>query len=118
MTYKYNGHIVDVSRTLTGYVGYLDGDLEPQAMTIRQKFDEYVSHRIFEPRYAQVSVVWKDDKRREDRLVISLTDYHEDEDDHIFYYCGSVGDLESLTDEDGMQDFFVIADSVEFFEKL
>lgn len=29
MTYKYNGHLVDVFVSLFGFVAYLDNDLEP-----------------------------------------------------------------------------------------
>ena len=38
MTYKYNGHIVDVFANLFGYVAYIDNDLEP--LDISE--DEYI----------------------------------------------------------------------------
>lgn len=38
MQYIYNNHIVDVFPTPFGYVGYLDGDLEPQDLSE----DEYM----------------------------------------------------------------------------
>ena len=88
-------------------------------MSIREKFDEYVSLHVFEPIYASVSVRWKDDGSVVDNLVVKLSsDYVEEEDDHIFFYAGNVGVLESLADDENKADFVVLADSVEFFEKL
>ena len=55
-------------------------------------------------------------------IVKLLSDYenHEDDpdDDHIFYYVDSLRDLASLTLNDGIEDFIVDIDSINFLEKL
>lgn len=88
-------------------------------MTIREKYDEFVAKNGFEPRYAEVSIVFNDDKNRSDGYIISLVTDEETErlDEWIFYYCDSVDDIESLT-KNGCEDFTVIPDSVEFTNNI
>ena len=88
-------------------------------MTIKEKYDEFVAQNGCEPRYAEVSIVFNDDKKREDNYIISMVKDEETErlDEWIFYYCDSVKEIESLT-ENGCEDFTVIPDSVEFLNKI
>ena len=39
MTYRYNGHLVDVFVSLFGFVAYLDNDLEPQDISEAEYID-------------------------------------------------------------------------------
>ena len=65
-------------------------------MTIREKYEEFVAKNGCEPRYAEVSIVFNDDKNRLDGYIISLVIDEETErlDEWIFYYCDSVDDID------------------------
>lgn len=39
MTYRYNGHLVDVFVSLFGFVAYLDNDLEPMDISEAEYID-------------------------------------------------------------------------------
>jgi hypothetical protein len=39
MTYKYNGHLIDVFVNFFGYVAYIDNDLEPQDISEAEYVD-------------------------------------------------------------------------------
>lgn len=88
-------------------------------MTIKEKYDAFVKEHGCEPRYAEVSVIFTDDKSRVDGFFIAMVQDEETErlDEWIFYYCDSVDDIESLT-KNGCEDFIVIADSVEFTNEI
>ena len=85
-------------------------------MSIKEKFDAFVKKNGCEPRYADVSVVFEDDKENiVSGYTIAMVNDEETErlDDLIFFYCDSLSVLISLT-EWGIEDFTVIEDSVEF----
>ena len=46
MTYRYNGHLVDVFVSLFGFVAYLDNDLEPQSIS-EEEYVEYATNGEF-----------------------------------------------------------------------
>lgn len=86
-------------------------------MTIREKFDAFVKEHGCEPRYAEVSVIFTDDKEhRYDGYTVALVHDEETErlDNYIFYYCDSLSDLIAVTKDGGCMDFTVIEDSVYF----
>ena len=88
-------------------------------MTIREKYDAFIKKHDCEPRYAEVSIIWTDDKSRNDGFIIAMTQDEETErkDEYIFFYCDSVNDVESLTKK-GCEDFTVIPESVEFLNHI
>lgn len=85
-------------------------------MTIKEKFDAFVKKHGTTPRYADVSVIFADDKEHiVNGFTIAMVNDSETErlDNYIFFYCESLTQLISLTDWSG-EDFKVIEDSVVF----
>ena len=84
--------------------------------------EEEDRHPAFVGRYAACRITWKDNGGTEDVIVKLSGDYenHEDDpdDNHIFYYVDSLRGLASLTLNDGIEDFIVDIDSINFLEKL
>jgi len=89
-------------------------------MTIREKYDAFVKENGCYPRYAEVSIIWADDKSRNNGFIIALVNDEETErlDDYIFYYCYSLDDLIAVTKENGCMDFIVIENSIRFTNEL
>lgn len=87
-------------------------------MSIKEKYDEYVKRHIFEPKFAIADIVWNDTKDICSGMVFKLScDVVEEEDNLIFFYLNGYSDLEDMRCI-GAEDFTIIGDSVEFFEKL
>ena len=90
-------------------------------MTIKEKYDKFVAKNGCEPRYAEVSIVFTDDREhRIDGYIIAMVNDEETErlDNCIFYYCDSLSDLIAVTKDGGCMDFIVIEDSVEFTNNI
>ena len=98
-----------------------DDEFEPDwfNLSIREKYDAFVKEHGCEPRYAEVSVIFTDDKSRVDGYIIAMVQDEETErmDECIFFYCDSVDDVEGLTKK-GCEDFTVIPESVEFLNHI
>lgn len=87
-------------------------------MTLKEKYDEYVKQHIFEPKFAEATIIWNDTKERVSGMIFKLScDLIEDEDDFIFFYLNDYTDFESFRTV-GSEDFTVDIETVEFFEKL
>jgi len=43
VTVKYGGHVVDITSTMTGYIAYLDNDLEPHDIS-EADYVEYLTN--------------------------------------------------------------------------
>lgn len=105
---------IDIEKAVDFVAEIWDVDYEWYSV-IKEKYHAFVKANGCEPRYADVSVIFEDDKEcRIDGYTISLVSNSAEEDDeNIFFYCDSVDDLISLT-EWGREDFIIIEDSVEF----
>ena len=69
-------------------------------------------------KYAKADIVWKDTGDFIDGVIFKLsTDVDPNEDGYIFYYCDGEEELLSLT-KDGMEDFTILEDSIEYLEKI
>ena len=87
-------------------------------MEIRKEYEGFLKTHGEEPKFASASIVWLDSKDREDGYIFKLSsDVIKNEDDLIFFYCDSVGDLESLAVE-GIEDFVIIPDTIEFLSSI
>ena len=87
-------------------------------MEIRKKYEEFLKTHGVDPKFASASIIWLEDKEQEDGYIFKMSsDVAEGEDDLIFYYCDSVSDLVSLTDE-GAEDFVILPETVEFLSSL
>ena len=75
---------------------------------LKNKYDAFVREHQEEPKYAEVTIRFKDDNVQ-DTVLIQL-DHGSDPrtDDQIFYYCGGLGDLEGLTQSERMEDFQIV----------
>lgn len=85
------------------------------------EYYEYRRHYIDDPNFAEVSIVWKDSGERCDGFVIALNDTPKrfpEEDDKVFFYTAGIGGLCSLFDRNSDEDFYVLPDTVNFFDKL
>ncbi len=77
-------------------------------------FNEYLTINDCEPQYAQCAVRYLDDGA-EFECAISLTaDDSGEEEDNAFFYCDSLAELKSLTDNGGAE--FIITDCLEVFK--
>lgn len=84
---------------------------------IKKKYDEYVSHCILEPLFVEATVKFKDGEEERGMVFKLNRDKVEDEDSHIFYYLQDINELDAIAN--GLQeDFTIIPESVEFFDKL
>lgn len=82
---------------------------------IEQSYETYVQENGKNPSVARVQIQWKDDGNTcEVNIYIDGCGTLEGTDDDIFYYCDSVEDLISLS-EDGVEDF-IVTDFYYFFE--
>lgn len=69
-------------------------------------------------KYAKADIVWKDTGDFIDGVIFKLsTDVDPNEDDYIFYYCDGEEELLSLT-KDGMEDFVILKDSIQFTDRI
>jgi len=69
-------------------------------------------------KYAKADIVWKDTGDFIDGVIFKLSpDVDPNEDGCIFYYCDGEEELLSLT-KDGMEDFTILEDSIEYLEKI
>lgn len=70
-------------------------------------FEQFISDHNEEPQYARCEIVFMDDPESPQEVIIKLSsDYDEDKDDDVFYYCDSINDLKSLT-MPGCEDFIL-----------
>ena len=76
-------------------------------------FNEYVKNNKCEPQYAQCSIKYLDNGVEFD-CNISLSADDGGDDDNAFFYCDSLNDLKSLTNEESGE--FIIVDCIEFFK--
>lgn len=69
-------------------------------------------------KYAKADIVWKDTGDFIDGVIFKLsTDVDPNEDGYIFYYCDGEEELMSLT-KDGMEDFVILKDSIQFTDTI
>ena len=69
-------------------------------------------------KYAKADIVWKDTGDFINGVIFKLsTDVDPNEDGHIFYYCDGEEELMSLT-KDGMEDFVILKDSIQFTDRI
>lgn len=69
-------------------------------------------------KYAKADIVWKDTGDFIDGVIFKLSpDVDPNEDGCIFYYSDGEEELLSLTKE-GMEDFIILKDSIEYLEKI
>lgn len=79
-------------------------DPDELKVEIQQKFDAFVGENGKEPYYVDCHIVWKDTNDHYD-VKIQLSD-DTGKNDNIFFYCGSLEGLKSLTTS-GTEDFIV-----------
>lgn len=72
---------------------------------IKQMYANFMAENNAEPRYAGVTIQFLDDGSLLD-VTIKLNSSVGEDDDEIFYYCDSLSDLLSLT-EQGVEDFAI-----------
>lgn len=90
-------------------------------MSIQEMYEEYVHAHILDPVFAEASIVWKDSGERCDGYVFALTPTPKEfpeEDERVFFYVDGVDGLCQLACDDNGEDFAVLADTVNFFDKL
>lgn len=81
-------------------------------MTIQEKYNTFVRENKCEPKYVVASVQFKDCLEDPvDNLTFKLSC---GDDENTFYYTNGVNDLISLTDKDGVEDFYILEETVEF----
>lgn len=73
---------------------------------MEDSFVEFCKEHGHEPRYAYCEIEWLDDHETCEVVFKLSCDTDESEDDKIFFYCNSVKDLMSMTEE-GSQDFII-----------
>ena len=84
-------------------------------MTIQEKYDTFVRENKKEPHYAVASVVFKDSLEEPvDNLSFKLSCDDDGDDSYTFYYVNGVNDLISLTDVNGVEDFFILESTINF----
>ena len=84
---------------------------------IEEKFNTFTKNHSYEPRYASVQIKFKGYEEPEDMIIKLFESYDSEwEDNQIFFYCRSLGDLLSLCNE-GCEDF-IITDIYDFLEEL
>ena len=78
------------------------------AKTLKERFDAFINEHHEEPKYAEVTIRFKDDDVRQN--VIIQLDHGADPkiDDNIFFYCGGLNDLIGMTDEENAEDFVLV----------
>ena len=81
--------------------------------TINRCYDDYIEAKGHEPFYAECLVKYKDSDETEN-FVISFSDFNEENDKYISFYCNDIESLIELTSEDNEEDFVVI-DVLEFY---
>ena len=85
-------------------------------MTIQEKYDTFVRKNKQEPHYAVASVIFKDSLEDPvDNLSFKLSCDDDGDDENTFYYTNGVNDLVSLTDVNGVEDFFILESTIEFY---
>jgi len=85
-------------------------------MTIQEKYNTFVRENKQEPRYAVASVLFKDSPEDPvDNLTFKLSCDGDEDDENTFYYTNGVNDIISLTDKNGVEDFYIIEDTVGFY---
>lgn len=75
---------------------------------IDKLYKEYIAEYNDEPRYVQCLVMYTDDMDSQDHVYIKLSsDFDEETDGDVFYFCNGVHDVKSLCDK-GVEDFIII----------
>lgn len=74
---------------------------------IKTKYREYIKANGSEPLFADCRIRWSDDGTKEEVQIKLSEEVIPQEDDGVFFYCGSLTDLLSLT-EYGVEDFVLI----------
>ena len=82
-------------------------------MKFQNKLDKFVEKNSQEPKYADVSVVWKDTGVKVDGCIIKLDAEYEDGPD-IFFNVNGVSELDTLCQKENGEDFYIIESSVSF----
>lgn len=77
-------------------------------------YEEYIKDTKLSPRYVSCEIQFLDDMNKMDVEIKLLSDYSEDCDGQVFYFCKSLNDLVSLIDY-GV-DNFILTDCFEFYE--
>lgn len=85
-------------------------------MTIQEKYDTFVHKNKCEPKYAVASVQFKDCLEDPvDNLTFKLFCSKDVDDENTFYYVNGVNDIISLTNKDGVEDFYILEETIEFY---
>ncbi|MBQ3827042.1 MAG: nucleotidyltransferase domain-containing protein, partial [Prevotella sp.] len=103
------GGVQELADQLNMDVDYLRSALRmpSPAAVLQRRFDEFVQKNGEEPLYAEVTVRYKDDDRKENVLIkIGITP-NEDTDERIFFSVCDFEDLKKLSEKD-MEDFVVV----------
>lgn len=80
--------------------------------------EEKRRHPGFVGRFVSCRIKWKDNGDTCDVVIKMSSDFVKEEDDHIFYYIDSIRDLAAFTMEDGVAEFVVDIETINFFDKL
>lgn len=84
-------------------------------MTIQEKYNTFVHENKQEPHYVIASVIFKDSPEDPvDNLSFKLLCTDDGDGSDTFYYTNGVNDIISLTDKDGVEDFYILEETVEF----
>lgn len=89
-------------------------------LSLFKEWNYYLKDNDYEePRYANVSIRFKDDNS-EGEQIISLTDYSEDTADQVFHYARSLQELIELadTDKDAIMENFMIIGFNEYSDHI
>ena len=87
-------------------------------MTIQEKYDAFIQENGCEPTYAVASVVFKDLTLDDpvDNLTFKLSCSEDENDDEVFYYTNGMSDIIALTKKDGVEDFYILENTVGFYK--
>lgn len=80
-------------------------------LSLIKSWNEYLQDNEEEPRFANVSIRFKDDNS-EGKVIISLTDHSEETDDRVFHYARTLQELAELADtnpEATVQNFIILS---------
>ena len=88
-------------------------DIQKQILA---SYDEFCQENGHEPRYAYCEIEWTNDHQTCEVVFKLSCDADESEDDKIFFYCNSVQNLLSMTEESAED--FVITEIYSFEDTL
>lgn len=89
-------------------------DTEEIKKVIEEKFLQFVKIHGQEPNRVECQIVWKDNGANERVMIKLSSDFDNNTDDEVFYYCNSLEALKSLA-EFGREDF-IVTDCWEFVD--